>query len=59
MFTLAEESLLDDFVKTLHILLIDDFGQNSERVCLDHIVLCLLNVFVETRDHRIEGEFGG
>jgi len=42
---LAHERLLDELVKGLHIVVVDDLRQHSQRVCFNHIVFSLLDVF--------------
>lgn len=52
VIALAQKSLLDEPIETLDVLLIDDFCQDSQRVCLDDIVLTLLDVLGQTGDHN-------
>lgn len=52
MITFTQQSLLDELVQTLHILFVHNFGENSERVRLDHLIFGLLYVFGEARDNN-------
>lgn len=45
---LVNQSLSQKLFDVLNILLIDDFGQDSECVGLEHIILSSLNIFLET-----------
>ena len=50
VIALGEQSLFDETIKTLHILFVNNFGEDTERVCLDHIVVTLLDVLAKARD---------
>lgn len=48
----AEQGLLNEAIKTLNVLLVDNFGQDAKSVGLHHIVIALLNVFAQARDNN-------
>ena len=50
MIALTQQSLLDEAVKTLNVLLVNNLGENSERICLDHVVVGLLDILAEAGD---------
>ena len=49
---LAEQGLLNEAIKTLNVLLVDNFGQDAKSVGLHHIVIALLDVFAQARDNN-------
>ena len=51
MLTFAEQSLFNEFVQGLNILLINDFCQYSESIGFYHIILSLLDIFAQTWNH--------
>ena len=44
---LAQQGLFDEPIETLHVLLVDNLGEDTQGVCLDNIVVRLLDIFVE------------
>lgn len=45
------QGLLNEFLESLNILFIDNFGQNSECVSFDYIWISLLDVFAKAWDN--------
>ena len=50
VITLAQQRLLYEPIQTLHVLLVDDLCEDTKCVCLDHVILRLLDVLAQARD---------
>jgi len=51
MGALVHEGLLDELIKRLHVLVVDDVGQHSQSVGFDHFRVSHLDVLAEAGNH--------
>ena len=50
MHTLIDDSLTKELLNVLKVLLVDDFGQHSQSVGLEYIIIGLLDILGEAAD---------
>jgi hypothetical protein len=49
---LVDQSLSQELLYVLHILLINDLGQHSQSICLIDIIIRELNILSQTTDYN-------
>jgi hypothetical protein len=51
VLTLVHQSLLNEFIQGLDVLIVDDVCQDPEGVSFDHLRISHLDVFTQARNH--------
>ena len=52
MLTLVDQSLPEELLNVLDVLLINDLGENSQSICLEHVIVSELDILRQTTDHN-------